>query len=240
MMKESKNIKSLILVVLLSVSWIFAQEGGLEEVKDLEAWSTIGLEYKLNKKWSFGLEEQLRLKTDVSEIDKYFTQFEAKYKAFDNLEFGGGVRYLRENDTKGNIQGYENHFRFQLDMSYKHKINDFSLKYRLRYQNKNELGISTSDADYAKQHIRFKTSIGYNIKEWKLDPKFSAELFNHFEEGEDNGLNKYRLTLGTDYKIKKVGKIGFFYRMEKELRVDIPRTTNIIGLKFIHTIKKSI
>ena len=208
-----------------------------KDVKDLESWTSIGLKYKLNKKWSFELEEQLRLDENISEIGEYFTQLNAEYSISKNFDIGGGLRYIRENDNKGNIQGYENYFRFNLDASYKHKINNFSIKYRLRYQNKNELGVSTDDGDYAKQNLRFKTSIGYDIKKWKLDPKFSAEIFNHFEEGEDNGFSKYRLTLGTDYKIKNFGKIGLFYRMEKELNVDIPETTNIIGLKYTYTLK---
>ena len=208
-----------------------------EDVKDLESWTSISLKYKLNKKWSFELEEQLRLDENISEIGEYFTQLNAEYSISKNFDIGGGLRYIRENDNKGNIQGYENHFRFNLDASYKHKINNFSIKYRLRYQNKNELGVSTDDGDYANQNMRFKTSVGYDIKNWKLDPKFSAEIFNHFEEGEDNGFSKYRLTLGTDYKIKHFGKIGLFYRMEKELNVELPETTNIIGLKYTYTLK---
>ena len=119
----------------------------------------------------------------------------------------------------------------------KNEIKDFKIGYRLRYQNKNELGISYDEEDYANQNIRFKTSLEYNIKNWKLDPKFSAEIFNKFQEGEENGFNKYRLTLGTDYKTKNFGKIGVFYRYQKELNVDFPDSSNIIGLKYIYTIK---
>ena len=216
----------------LFTSTCFAQTN-----KDFETWSSLGIDFKPTKKWNFGLEEQLRLKNNSSEVDQYFTQLNIEYEAFDNVEFGGGLRYVRENDNQGNIQGYENHFRFHLDASYKHKINKFSLKYRLRYQNKNELGVSTSDGDYPNQHIRFKSSIGYNIKGWKLDPKFSAEIYNHFEEGKENGFDKYRLTLGTEYKIKKTGKLGLYYRMEKELNVTHPETINIIELKYKYTLK---
>ena len=96
--------------------------------------------------------------------------------------------------------------------------------------------VSTSK-NSTNQNIRFKTGLEYNIKKWKLDPKFSAEIFNHFEEGDENGFSKYRLTLGTDYKFKNFGKIALFYRIEKELNETIPKTTNIIGLKYTYTIK---
>lgn len=237
-MKDLKLKIQVPITVFFSV--LFISTTYAQDTNGLASWNSIGIEYKLNKKLSLGLEQHLRLKDDLSEIDEYFTQFEGEYKLFKNFKLGTGFRYVRENDTEGNIQGYENHFRYHLDAKYKHKLNNFSFGYRLRYQNKNELGISTNDGDYAKQNIRFKTSLGYNIKKWPLDPGFSAEIFNRFEEGEDdNGFSKYRLTFGTDFKIKKFGKIKLYYRVEKELNVDLPETTNIIGLKYTYTFKNN-
>jgi hypothetical protein len=208
-----------------------------DDTSDLENWSSIGLKYELNKKWSFELEEQIRLDENISEISEYFTQFDASYDLLKNFKLGGGLRYIRENDNEGNIQGYENHFWFNIDATYKQKLNDFTLKYRLRYQNKNELGVSASEGDFAKQKLRFKTGVAYNIKKWKLDPEFSAELFHDFGKEETSEFSKYRLTFGTEYDIKKLGTIGLFYRIEKELNTSIPETTNIIGLSYTYTIK---
>lgn len=223
--------------MLFSIFFINITNAQTNVDKDWASWNTIEIEYKLNKKWIFGLEEQLRLKENISVVDEYFTELSAEYKVFKNFKLGGGLRYIRENDNQGNVQGYENHFRFNLDAIYKHEINDFTIGYRLRYQNKNELGVSSNEGDYANQNIRFKIATKYNIKDWKLDPKISAEIFNRFQEGNENGFNKYRLTLGTDYKIKSFGKLGVFYRIEKELNVDFPETTNIIGLKYTHSFK---
>ncbi|KGL63616.1 DUF2490 domain-containing protein [Polaribacter sp. Hel1_85] len=236
-MKIKKKIKQSIVKLMLLITILFAGKNYAQTDADWASWNTVGVEYELNKKWSFGLEEQFRLKENISVIDNYFTQLTADYKLFKGFKLGAGVRYIRDNDNQGNIQGYENHFRFQIDAMYKHEINDFKIGYRLRYQNKNELGVSYDEGDYANQNIRFKTSLEYNIKNWKLDPKFSAEIFNKFQEGEENGFNKFRLTLGTDYKTKNFGKIGVFYRYQKELNVDFPEATNVVGLKYIYTIK---
>lgn len=237
-MKSNKTnqlfLKLVLLNVVLFTNLNYAQTEG---DTDWASWNTIRVEYKLTEKWSFGLEEQFRLKENFSETDEFFTQLTADYELFNNFKLGAGFRYIRENDNVGNIQGYENHFRFQVDANYKHKINNFTVGYRLRYQNKNELGVSYDEGDYVNQNVRFKTSVEYNFKKWSFDPKFSAEIFNRFQEGEDNGFNKYRLTLGTDYKIKNVGKVGLFYRFEKELNVDYPDTKNILGLSFIYNIK---
>ena len=236
-MKIQKKCKQSIVKLLLIITVLFTSKNYAQTDSDWASWNTIGVEYKLNKKWSFALEEQVRLKENISVVDNYFTQLSADYKLFKGFKLGAGVRYIRDNDNQGNIQGYENHFRFQIDAMYKHEINDFKIGYRLRYQNKNELGVSYDEGDYANQNIRFKTSLEYNIKNWKLDPKFSAEIFNRFQEGKENGFNKYRLTLGTDYKMKNFGKLGVFYRFEKELNVDFPETKNIIGLNYTYTFK---
>lgn len=232
-LKLNHTYKAVLVICLLFTTFGFSQD----DDEDLASWTSLTLKYKLDKKWTFNLEGQLRTKEDISEVDEYFSELGTSYTLFKGFKLGTGLRYIRENDNVGNIQGYENHLRFNIDASYKHKINDFSLKYRLRYQNKNELGISTSDGDYAKQNLRFKTSLEYNINNWKLDPKFSAEIFNRFGKEEENEFSKYRLTLGTEYKLKKTGTIGVFYRIQKELNEDFPEFTNIIGLNYTYTFK---
>lgn len=225
-------------LMIFSVLFLLVQQTvSSQEEDDFELWSSIGIAYKANKKLSIGLEEQLRLKENASTIDSYFTQLDATYEIIKNVSLGGGLRYIKKNDNQGKVQGYENHFRYHINASYKHKINDFSLKYRLRYQNKNELGISTDDGDVAKQNLRLKASIGYSISNWKLDPKFSAEIFNRLADEDANGLRKLRLTLSTDYKLKKLGKIKLFYRFEKSLNIDTSTIINILGFKYTYTFK---
>ncbi|WP_340158978.1 DUF2490 domain-containing protein [uncultured Maribacter sp.] len=234
LIRKGYTAHMVLLATLMVSTFGFSQTG---DNSDLQSWNTLGLEYEPNKKWSFGLEQQLRLDENISEISEYFTQLETKYAITKKFDIGLGLRYIRENDNEGNVQGYENHFRFNVDASYKHKINNLELKYRLRYQNKNELGIGTSEGDYAKQYLRLKAAVEYDFDNWKLDPNFSAEIFNRFENEDADQYNKYRLTFGTDYKIKNFGKLGLYYRFEESINVDIPETTHIIGFNYTYTIK---
>jgi len=228
-------MKTKLLFTLLVITCLFSQNnyGQDEDLNDWESWNSIGIKYKLNKKWSFELEQDLRLKENISEIDKYFTQLGVNYNITKKFRVGAAGRYISKNDNTGNVQGYENYFRLHLEALYKHKAERFSFGYRLRYQNKNELGVD----DYANQHLRLKASVGYNIKNWKLDPEISGEIFNHFEEGEENGFDKYRITIGSEYNMKNYGKIKFYYRFKKQLNESFPETKNIIGLKYTYTIK---
>ncbi len=228
------NLKYKLILIVLTVlltNNTFSQTDNT----DFSAWFITELNYKLNKKWAFSLQEQLRLKEDASVIDNYFTQLEATYSVTKKLSVSVAYRYIKEHDNQGNIQGYDAFNRLQFDLSYGHKIERVSLKYRLRYQTKNEFGVENTP----NKRIRFKTAIEYNIRGWKLDPKLSAEIFNRF--GDDditrNGFNKYRLTLGTSYSTKKIGKFGVFYRFEKDLNTTVIQTVNIAGFKYSYTIK---
>ncbi len=226
----------LFLLFMVFATKAVSQDGDYITVRDFESWSSVGLKYKVKHNWSFGLEEQLRLSNNSSEVDAYLTELNTNFGLTDNVYGAIAFRYIRENDTEGNVQGYENHMRLHFDLGYTYQTNRLEMDYRLRWQTKNELGISSDEGDFPSNHLRFKVGLKYNIKKWKLDPEFSSEIFRHYETGEITDFNKFRITLGTKYKIKGFGKIGAFYRMERELNGTYPKTTNIVGLKYSYTI----
>lgn len=230
--KTNRLKKSSILLVMFFLSICTYGQDTLV-VRDLETWSSVNLKYDINKKWTVALQGQLRLENNSSEVNQYFGQLDLEYEFSKHLEFSGALRYIKRNDNSGKIQGYENHFRYHLDGTYKQKINDLSLKYRFRYQNRNELNVD----DVHKQSIRFKTEAEYNIKKWKLDPELSGELFRSVGSDSNNKLEGYRITLGTTFKLHKSAKMKLFYRFDKELNVDYPKGVNIIGVKYTYSLK---
>jgi len=233
-----KHILSIIFSCYALLS--FSQEGEYVTVRDLESWSSFNFQYKVNEKWKFNLEQQFRFQNNSSSIDAYITELSTEFDMGKYLYGGLGFRYISQMDDQGNVQGLENHLRFHFDLGAKHDIKRFQMNYRLRYQTKNELGVSKDEGDYANKHLRLKVGVEYNIKNWKLDPEFSSEIFTHFQKKEINGFDKFRITIGTKYKTKSIGKFGIFYRMERELNTPYPQTTNIIGFKYTYTFKNKI
>lgn len=198
---------------------------------DNEGWSSITLALKPMKAFALSLRQELRMKDDLSTVDQYFTQLAVDFRLFKGAKIGAGVRFIRNNDTKGKIQGYENHVRVQLDAKYSFKVARFRLGFRLRYQNKNEL--DKAEEEYGNQHLRFKTSVKYNIRKWKLDPILSGELYYGLSEGnEEAGFDKWRITIGTQYKLGRAGKIGLFYRREGSIGQEESEQNNIIILRY--------
>lgn len=211
----------------------YSQDGYTYVSQDFESWNTVALKYKLNKKVKFGLEQGVRLNHNALHFDQILTEFNFSFKPTNYLSLGTGLRYIADH---GNNDLYDHDFRFNLDMSFNHKIKPLAFEYRIRYQNRNEIGLSTDEGDYFKQYFRFKTSITYAIKNWKFDPVFDAEIFRNMERY-TGGFDKLRLTVGTSYDFKKWGEIDGFYRIERTLGDSYPKTTFIIGLGYTFTLK---
>jgi hypothetical protein len=176
------------------------------------------------------LNQGLRTYDNSRSIDQILTNLSGIYQKTEVVSYGFGIRYIR---NKGNTSGnYENLMRYNFDFGVRHQLNRFHFKYRLRLQTKDEIGYSKNEGDFLKHAQRLKAGVRYNIKNWKLDPKFSTELFRYSGKYMLSSFGKIRFTLGTDYKIKKIGEIGLFYRIERELVGTYPQTTNILGVNF--------
>ena len=197
----------------------------------IEGWGIAEVSIKATKKISINVAEHVRYKNDFSVLDKYFTQVGFNYELFKNFKIGTKARFITENDSEGNVQGLESHFRYQAEINYKHDVGKLDLTYRLSYQNKNELGVS----DIPNEYTRFRAGINYKIKPIKSLLKLEGELFNQIKKGNsDNGINLYRLTMKLSHKIKGNNEIGLFYRIQKDIDREEPVNRKIIGFKFTH------
>lgn len=224
-----------IFLTFILIPWQnYAQDGATIVTRDLESWSSIGIKYKPSKKITIGLDQELRLRQNSTLIDQTFTELSFGYKFSKSFYAGLSARFILDRGVKS---PFEKDLRLQFDFGYKHKKNDFSFNYRLRFQNRNELGLSTSEGDYFKNHLRLKASINYNINNWKLDPTFSTELFRDLTRY-TGGFDQWRLTLGTDYSFKKMGELGLFYTYQRELGATYPKNTFVVGLNYTYTFKK--
>lgn len=222
-----------IVILILSPQQVFGQEND-----DTEGWTAVELNVRASKKLSFSVSEHLRLRNDITTIKNYFTQVKVNYELFKNFELGGGVRYITKNDDVGGNQGLRSLFRYQFDASYQHKVNKVTVYTRLRYQNKNRLGLSESEGDVHKEQLRFRLGIGYDIKPIKVNVKLSAELFNETESiNSEGGFNRNRYLIRFSKKVKKIGQFALFYGLQDDTEGNDKSTRQILGFKYSYRIK---
>ena len=214
-MKISINIFFRLFLVLLFST---VQNSFAQNLSDTEGWSSIEVGLNISKKLSFSVSEHLRYRNKISTMSNYFTQLETSYQLFKDFNLGGGVRFIRENDDVGNIQGLETHFRYQFEINYKHDLKMLTLFYRLRYQHKNELGLPKEEVNIPNEYIRFRMGLGYKLNDLGIGLRLKGELFNQIQkENLENGFNRYRLSLDTYKKFKNFGKVTIFLWVPKEL-----------------------
>jgi hypothetical protein len=169
-------------------------------------------------------------------MKNYFTQVKVNYSLFKKLSLSGGVRYITKNDDVGNIQGNKYYFRYQFDASFDQKIaKNLVLSLRLRYQNKNQLGLSEDEGDNAIEYTRFRAGLETRLKPLKLNLKLFAELFNeHQGVDENNGFNRQRFTLKLNRKFKDFGTFGVFYALQDDTSKPIKSSKSIVGFKYTY------
>ena len=220
---------------LLLASFLFGQE-----TNDMEGWSSIELDVKANKNLSFSVSEHLRYRNDITTLKNYFTQAKVKYELFKNFEIGAGIRYITNNDDTGNIQGYEPLFRYQFDAIFSDKIDKVTVLFRLRYQNKNELGFSESEGDIPVEYTRYRMGFDYRIKALKLNAKLFGEVFNEAKTTDSNGgFNRHRYTLRISRKFKNFGTVGMFYANQSDYSTNTKKNKSIIGFKYSYRLNLS-
>ncbi len=223
---------ALIVFSILSVQMTIAQNNS-----DLEGWSSVGLNLKATKKLSFSVSEHLRSRNDISTVKNYFTQIKANYEVLKNFELGGGIRYITRNDDVGNKQGLQSFFRYQFDASYTQKINKIGVLLRLRYQNKNQLGMSEEEGDIAQEFIRTRIGLGYKIKAVKLNVRLFAEHFNQPNNSKlEHTETRTRYTLKLSRKFKKIGAFTVFYGIQENNLNQEKTNKSFLGLKYAYTI----
>ncbi len=222
MYKKSSLTWSL-LIGLLFIHPVLAQNS------EQRTWLGASLSYEINPNWEATTELQYRSEDFLGTTDSYFGEFLLAFKKTD-AQFKTGLRYIKKNDTRGAITGIENHLRFFLDLSYKHRLQQFQFKHRLRLQTENEI---RQIADKRENLWRFKTGGVLKIKNWKLDPEVSVEAFSHLPNSNATGLQKWRYRLGTELDLGP-GKVNISYSLDREtLPNSLAFNRHILGL-FYH------
>jgi hypothetical protein len=227
-----KNIsmRFAILLVFVFVYFGFCFGQSSVVVRDFQTWSSVGLDAKLGERFSFGIEEQLRLKKNSTVLDSYLSEASLKFAIIPKQLFlGAGYRYI--DDRNKELVSDKEH-RYNFDLIYKQSLESFRLTARFRYQNHNDIGETIEMGDYPRHTYRIKLQSEYKIKNWKLDPVLSVELFRQYEKYTLPNFDNIRFRLGTDYKLKKFGDIGFFYQLDRSLSLSYPQTFYVFGISY--------
>ena len=199
---------------------------------DFGVWTSVGVEKKINKKVSVGLEAELRTRDDVSELDRWSVGLDGQYKITKWLKVSAGYSLLNDNNRKityketngmpnklAEYWGVRHRFNVSLTGSRKFGNLQASLRERWQYTYRPSKTIDQrwdyDDEEFdnkpktynarGKNVLRSRLQLSYDIPNCHVEPYVSAEAFNAWS------VEKMRYTAGADWKISKKHAVGIYY-----------------------------
>ena len=152
---------------------------------DFESRNTISYGFKLPYSLKLDCEQSLRLSGKELSFKQTFTELTVSYEIIDDLSVIIPIRHAIFNDKVKN--------RISLGGIYKIRMKPFKVKFKTRFQRAHEKNEDLDELYRNKLYVHYKLSK-------KLEPFFSYEVF-HPANSNDNSLNEYRFSFGTDFDL---------------------------------------
>lgn len=216
------------ITILLFICFLTSNAQEIKVIQDFRLRSSVTVEKKFFNELTIRGEGAFELEKDMSQFGKYYLETGATYNFFNFLEANLDYRHI------WNRKSFSNEFkqanRYALHLQASKKIDRLKLYYRVRYQ--------TLDDDFqlfelnepAKNILRNRIKLKYNLKGTRLSPKISSELYLHVND--DFNPLKIKTLIGGEYALKKLGEISVYYKNERELRSTVPYTFSSIDVNF--------
>ncbi|MEA1877484.1 MAG: DUF2490 domain-containing protein [Bacteroidota bacterium] len=215
-----RRVSIVFLFFLMLPSFAFSQV----VVRDFEGWAGVKVRKKLGDNWTLSLEEHLRMEHNMSQLDEFFTEFNAGYDILQDVNLALGIRGVRHKTGSGDL---ESRMRFHFETEYSHDINRTDLSFRLRYQSRFD-----TDEEQLLNALRFKTGMRWNPSNFPIDPYSSLEGFFKMPGRSSTGHPGVRLAIGGIWKINKTHHIRLFYHLEWNNEEYYSLWINRLGMRY--------
>ncbi len=221
-------MKRLLLLIGISTFSLSA----FSQTQDLGSWMTFSFDKGLGNKFAFGLDQELRLKDNLTNVNLIYTNLGFSYKVTKFFKISTVYRFIDKHKSDGSF-GIRH--RFYTDLIFKAKTGKWSFGYRARLQFEfRKSGYYSDLGNEPEIFLRNLFKIQYKAGE-KFSPYVGSELRWQIQDPKlpwANGFDRTRFFAGTDYSINKKMTAGAYYLIQKEWNLNNPQTLYIIGLEF--------
>jgi hypothetical protein len=223
---KMKNKLILFILPLFFACSVAAQEGP-------STWFELGFSKRIIKDLKLEINPELRLFKGF-EMDSYIFEGGLSYKINKYLGVGGYYRYEDEYKYKkstGAYKGQKAYNRWAFDLKSGFELDRFDFSFRIRYTYGADYDQTTNDG---ASYFRYRAKVDYDIKNFKLVPYASIEVYHDLILKE---INRTRYTAGLTYPINKHHEVGLFYRLQdyyetKDAPGEQKKSMNIIGIGY--------
>lgn len=217
---------------LLFVSLCFKGRILSQESKDAGLWATVGIEKKINKKFSLFIIEEYRQRENFTRPNLLYTQPGISFRPYDFLKISLAYRFI-DKYLKDNSISFRH--RLLLDITLKKKFGRFGLSFRERIQAENRNILSSESGKVPEWYSRNKLEVKYDIDK-PITPYVSIELRYQIRNPRaiesDKMWSRNRYAFGLDYKRSDKHSFGLYYLIQQEYNVSAPQNLFIVGLEY--------
>lgn len=220
---NSRNMNWVLIIIISLYSFI-----GVAQENDVGLWLKGSIEKKVSKKFNIQLSESIRLNNNITEFSKFYTEIAASYKIIKRLNLSVAYRFSqkkRPNDS------YSFRHRYNIDLSYKIKIDNLSIIIRERFQSRYKNVESSKNGAIPVNQLVTKLKFKYNINK-KNTPFVSADAYYLLAK---HHIGRVRFKAGIDYEFNKFNNLSLYYMLDKHVNTKKPRTNHIIGIGYTYS-----
>ena len=192
-----KRIKRIVFILAVLLA------GGLNlhaQTENFNTWIEFEFEKEFLDKLEFSITPELRFE-DQFKLDEYMIQGKLTYEAFSFLDLAAAYRISTEVKNKGN----ETYHRWAFDAQFKRDFARFEGSVRTRLTN-----YTDSSEEDPGTYFRPRAKVEYDIKNNKIEPFISYELFRNMTSAE---WHKTRFDAGFSRDLGNLHRIKLYYRL---------------------------
>ena len=203
------------------------------EGDDFGIWTEVDVEKKVSKKLSLEGGLEMRTRDHVKTVDRWSGSVGASYKLTDWLKASAGYTLLYDNNEKwntnqtkvANFWGTRHRFNVSLTGSVDFGNLSVSLRERWQYTYRPEKTVERTKVTNGKVEDKTYNGKGKNVWRNRLQLKYKvSSMWRPYVNGETyvagSGLEKYRLSAGTEIRLSKKHSFDVKYLFQKSCSDD--------------------
>ena len=203
------------------------------EGDDFGIWTEVDVEKKVSKKLSLEGGLEMRTRDNVKTVDRWSGSVGASYKLTDWLKASAGYTLLYDNNEKwndkqtkvANFWGTRHRFNVSLTGSVDFGNLSVSLRERWQYTYRPEKTVERTKVTNGKVEDKTYNGKGKNVWRNRLQLKYKvSSMWRPYVNGETyvagSGLEKYRLSAGTEIRLSKKHSFDVHYMFQKSCSDD--------------------
>jgi hypothetical protein len=220
-------MKRLLAVITLTFSVSLSAQ-----YSDFGMWNTVSINKEITDKFTVGIDQELRLRDNLTTLHMLYTNVGASYKFSDNFKVSLVYRFIdrHKEDLTWGIR-----HRIFTDLTFKVKPGDFTIAYRARFQAEwRAAGYSGEFGNIPEIFMRNQVKIGYKATS-NLEPYIGTEVRWQIQNPRipyHQSIDRARYFTGVNYEINKHNTVGTYFLVQKEVNVIDRQSLYIWGLEY--------